>query len=276
MLTIAEPRAAVAPAASVFDSVLCGISGSRSDAEVVRQGAALAGREGRLALLAVAWEAGHGASAIALLSRRRAEDALRRAKTFAHHLGVAADTQVLDVPDAGHALVDAATNHDLVVVGPSGAGRVQGIAVGRTASVVLHEARGPVLVARRPSGDLDFPGAILLASDGSPPARHAAEIAARVAQVHGSHVALAAPLGRDAANRRELAQQAGILRAATGVDPVLLEEYRSPARSVLAAAPTWEASLIVIGSRGLRGLAALGSVSERVAHEAPCSVLVAR
>jgi nucleotide-binding universal stress UspA family protein len=33
-------------------------------------------------------------------------------------------------------------------------------------------------------------------------------------------------------------------------------------------------SLIVIGRRGLKGIRALGSVSERVAHRAPCSVLI--
>jgi nucleotide-binding universal stress UspA family protein len=34
--------------------------------------------------------------------------------------------------------------------------------------------------------------------------------------------------------------------------------------------------LIVVGSRGVRGLRALGSLSERIAHEAHCSVLVVR
>jgi nucleotide-binding universal stress UspA family protein len=34
--------------------------------------------------------------------------------------------------------------------------------------------------------------------------------------------------------------------------------------------------LLVVGSRGLHGIRALGSVSERVAHKAPCSVLVVR
>jgi len=37
-----------------------------------------------------------------------------------------------------------------------------------------------------------------------------------------------------------------------------------------------EADLVVVGSRGLHGLKALGSVSERVAHRANCSVLVVR
>jgi len=37
-----------------------------------------------------------------------------------------------------------------------------------------------------------------------------------------------------------------------------------------------EADLVVVGSRGLHGLRALGSVSERVAHTASCSALVVR
>ena len=37
-----------------------------------------------------------------------------------------------------------------------------------------------------------------------------------------------------------------------------------------------EADLLVVGSRGLRGIRALGSVGERIAHEALCSVLVVR
>ena len=37
-----------------------------------------------------------------------------------------------------------------------------------------------------------------------------------------------------------------------------------------------ESDLLVVGSRGLHGLRALGSVSERIGHEAACSVLVVR
>ena len=36
------------------------------------------------------------------------------------------------------------------------------------------------------------------------------------------------------------------------------------------------ADLLVVGSRGLKGLKALGSVSERIGHTAACSVLVVR
>jgi nucleotide-binding universal stress UspA family protein len=35
-----------------------------------------------------------------------------------------------------------------------------------------------------------------------------------------------------------------------------------------------DADILVVGSRGLHGLKSLGSISERVAHQAACSVLV--
>ena len=36
------------------------------------------------------------------------------------------------------------------------------------------------------------------------------------------------------------------------------------------------ADLLVVGSRGLRGLKAIGSVSEQLGHESACSILVVR
>ena len=47
-----------------------------------------------------------------------------------------------------------------------------------------------------------------------------------------------------------------------------------PVDALVAASQ--DADLLVVGSRGLRGLKAVGSVSERVAHDAASSVLVVR
>jgi nucleotide-binding universal stress UspA family protein len=66
------------------------------------------------------------------------------------------------------------------------------------------------------------------------------------------------------------------------VDSVVLDEVpglerrpgNHPVDLLVAAAE--DADLIVVGSRGLHGIASLGSVSERVAHHARCSVLVVR
>lgn len=52
----------------------------------------------------------------------------------------------------------------------------------------------------------------------------------------------------------------------------------NPGRVICDLAETWEADLILIGSRGLKGLKEmfLGSVSNYVTHHAPCSVLIVR
>jgi nucleotide-binding universal stress UspA family protein len=64
------------------------------------------------------------------------------------------------------------------------------------------------------------------------------------------------------------------LDAARESSPDLQEEARAPVDALLAASK--EADLVVVGSRGLHGLKALGSVGERVAHGAECPVLVVR
>jgi nucleotide-binding universal stress UspA family protein len=53
------------------------------------------------------------------------------------------------------------------------------------------------------------------------------------------------------------------------------EEHEGRARDVLTVASE-TADLVVVGSRGLRGLRALGSLSERLAHDARSAVLVVR
>jgi nucleotide-binding universal stress UspA family protein len=47
-----------------------------------------------------------------------------------------------------------------------------------------------------------------------------------------------------------------------------------PVTALVAAAA--DADLVVVGSRSLHGLGSLGSVSERVAHQARASVLIVR
>ncbi|WP_019503510.1 universal stress protein [Pleurocapsa sp. PCC 7319] len=52
----------------------------------------------------------------------------------------------------------------------------------------------------------------------------------------------------------------------------------NPGRTICELADTWEADLILVGSRGLKGIKEmfLGSVSNYVTHHAPCSVLIVR
>lgn len=58
----------------------------------------------------------------------------------------------------------------------------------------------------------------------------------------------------------------------------LLSKVGSPARTIVDEATDWGADLVVVGSHGLTGLSRflLGSVSHKVAIDAPCSVRVTR
>ena len=102
--------------------------------------------------------------------------------------------------------------------------------------------RCSVLVARKPLKG-EFPGLIVAGIDGS----KEAAVADAVAEALGERF--------DAQVERQ-------------------ENVPDPVNALVEAG--MEADLLVIGSRGLHGVKALGSVSERVAHKARCSVLVVR
>ncbi|MDZ7958247.1 MAG: universal stress protein [Aulosira sp. DedQUE10] len=62
---------------------------------------------------------------------------------------------------------------------------------------------------------------------------------------------------------------------AQGVNVEYTQEFGDPSLIICALARTWQADLIILGRRGLRGISEffLGSVSNYVLHHAPCSVL---
>ncbi len=65
---------------------------------------------------------------------------------------------------------------------------------------------------------------------------------------------------------------------ARGVDTEFTQLTGNPGRMICELAGNWSADLILVGSRGLKGLKEmfLGSVSNYVTHHAPCSVLIMR
>jgi nucleotide-binding universal stress UspA family protein len=133
-----------------------------------------------------------------------------------------------------------------------------------------------VLVAREPGPDTSFLRRIVLATDGSPGSDRAADLTAAIATAHHSWVTMVHAGGSSVAERHRMIEQAGWIADATGTNPVWTVPTASPVPAICSCAEWNRASLVVIGARGLRGIRALGSVSERVAHRATCSVLVAR
>ena len=159
-----------------------------------------------------------------------------------------------------------------MAVGSHGTSRAAGIVFGSVATAMAHHAPCSVLIARAAE---QFPGLIIHANDGSPEAQDAALAAGRIAARHDSpvvtlHVADAPGSGAG------VAEGSVRLIEQTGREPVMRVEHGSPHRRIVEVANETRASLIVMGSRGRTGLAALGSVSERVTHNASCSVLIVR
>jgi nucleotide-binding universal stress UspA family protein len=162
-----------------------------------------------------------------------------RAVTRAHDAGVEARAEFLDGPRLDHALL--ARRSDLVVVGAHPRPRATGIVLGDTAARLVHRARGPVLVAR----ERPLARGIVAARRGPPADRAALAAAKRLAELLGAPLSIADATGSDA-----------------------------PAGAIVAAAN--DAGLLVLGSSDLRRLRPLAGTSERVAHLAPCTVLLTR
>lgn len=275
-----------------FASVVCGVNGTREGFEAARQAARLTTDDGRLLLLAVAgfyaalagrwgpetsrWrmadEAGRSVEECFADLRRRAGASLSaaRAQATATADGAEVSTRVAD-GDADARLLEAAGDEaaSLVAVGTHGVRRLAGAALGETTAMVLHESPVSVLVARPPFDPARFPADIVVGMDGSPEARAALDLAVGLRRRHGGTLRIVSA-GPDARGAADALLERG------GADdlPDLLVSQRRPVNALVNAAQT--ADLLVVGSRGLHGARALGSVSERVAHRAASSVLVVR
>jgi nucleotide-binding universal stress UspA family protein len=258
-----------------FATVVCGVDGSATSLEASRQAAALCVPDGALLLVSVTWEREVGPHEQAAVSRWRADRALSEARTIALDLGLEPRVTEVSAEDPATALIELASPGGLIVLGVHGRSRSGEDPVGRTAAALLNRSPVPVLVARPARGGA-FGESVLLAVDGTPSCLGAADIAGRVAASLGGRASIVSAPGHDEPTREILAEAARRLRAATGVQPLILDESGAVHRAVAAAATSIGASLILTGSRGLTGAQALHSVSERIARTAPCSVLVAR
>lgn len=259
-----------------FGRIVCGVDGSRSGHLAVEQSIALAGPSTALVFVCVRERRGAGATRQATISAERADQALREAVQAAREAGIDAVAEVLPGHDPRRVLLDEASRSDLLVVASHGGSRAGGIAIGSTASAAVHRATVPVLVARRPPDGIAFPKRILVATDGSADAGRAVELTARIGHRFRSSVYLLSVDPGPHGDPKRIAVDAVDLTAELGGEPTVLRASGHADEHILATAAAESVSLVAVGSRGLTGLRALGSVSERVAHGAPCSVLVAR
>jgi universal stress protein E len=270
----------------VFDRILAGTDGSQRAEEAVGRAARLASVTGAALDLVYVIDTSrpHDDAEV----EPKAEDALHRAEAIASTWSVEASTRVV-AGDPAEALLEEAGDHaaDLICVGPD-AGLLGGtVRFGRVAGHILRHAPCSVLVGREAGPT--FPANILCGVDGSNTPIETAGLAARIAVAAGAELRLqhVVPvfegderewtLDDDEPDPTEIESAAQTARA-VGVRPIRERALGRPEYAIIEAATREGVDLVVVGSRGLSGVARvlLGSVSEYVATHAHCSVLVAR
>lgn len=260
--TVAEPPTWVG---AVFDRIVCGVDGTDSSRTAEAQAMRLLPARRMLELASVVegnqepWSGELG-----LADRERQYEEAQ----CAIHEGLCECPRarsLLAFGEPGPTLVSRAREIDatLLAAGAPASGRLGELVLGSVGNHLLHEAPCSVLIARSSGDEDEFPRSIVVGHDGSKGAAAAAEVARELA--HRFDVPL-------------------VTLVARGGQPVKLEslppksEIQWSAKRPLAALTEASASadLVVVGSCGLHGVRALGSISERVAHLARCSVLVVR
>jgi nucleotide-binding universal stress UspA family protein len=245
-----------------FRQVIAGTDGSEAAAAAVRQAHALRADDGELLIVSVAEThlAGRTGMAAAAWEERLRGEAEAALESAARLVGDDRTQTRATTGHAGRELLASADSigADLVAVGSRGGGRVAGIVFGSVATLVVHDARCSVLVARAGHDEGQWPTAVTVGVDGSEHAKRAESVAREIAE-------------RAGATLRVLAAAGGGKIGDVGSAEI---DDRPPLDALVDAANG--SDLVVVGSRGLTGLAAIGSVAERVAHQAPCSVLVVR
>jgi nucleotide-binding universal stress UspA family protein len=252
----------------MFERIVCGVETSPESLVAVRQAARLVVRDGRLVLTAVA------DVAIAVHAGWAATDVHEKIVTDARTALAAARAEAPNAeaaffqgsPSEGLLSTARKEGADLVVVGTHGGSRAKGILLGSVATLMLHEAPCSVLIARPSANMAGFPRKICIGVDGSASSAQAAVTARALAERFSAALTIVAACGGKTLKLEEL----------RAVEPNAEIDHRPPVEALVARAAEAGADLLVVGSRGLHGVGALGSVSERVAHRAGCSVLVVR
>ena len=188
-----------------------------------------------------------------------------------------AEAQVIE-GEASAAIIELADRAaaDLIVVGDVGLGGPKRLRLGGIADQVSHNMPCDLLIVRTSKRDLaDAPGAyssVLVGTDGSPTADHAARVGSDVAALVGARVALVY-VGDEVMGRivlRDTAQRLG------NPDMQSWTLQGDPGEKIVELAGSEGHELVVVGNKGMTGALRflLAAVPNTVSHLAPCDVLV--
>lgn len=249
---------------SIFERILVGVDGTKESLDACRQAGVLAEPHTAIEAATVSLfpPGALGGSELDIRLDSTADAALSAAEQI---LGQRAELRRLHGLTVEALLEEVKrTRATLLAIGTEGHRRIGEIVLGGIAGELVHKAHCAVLVAR-PVPALDtFPREIVVGVDGSDEAEFAFEAARDLARRRHSTLRSVVGLGGKHVDLGEIASLHPKVEASDAAAVTALVEASA------------SADLLVVGSRGLHGPRALGSVSERAAHQAACSVLVVR
>jgi nucleotide-binding universal stress UspA family protein len=270
--------------------VIVGVDGSAESARAARWAVAEAERRGVDAVAVLVWSYLDQPSEVfdPGFTEDDAHAALLQFLDAAVGAGVASTIEprvVCDLPSRG--LLEAANDARLLVVGARGAGGFAGLRLGSVADRVAQRSPTPAVIV---CGDGTPGGPVVVGYDGSSTSKAALEWSADEARLAGVPLQVVraweppalidwtflpdAPVVEKM--RAEMEAETADAVAEVSVDIAVSTSYvsGSPASDLVELSAT--ASMVVVGRRGLGGLAAvtLGSVSRQVVHHATCPVVV--
>ncbi|HVC88127.1 MAG TPA: universal stress protein [Gaiellaceae bacterium] len=252
------PSPSATPAESIFSRILIGVDGTKEGFDACRQASRLADPGATLEAATVVQLAPGPVDKL----EQRGTETLAAASSI---LGPKAETRrlygfVVEMLLAEATRVDAT----LLAIGTHEHPRLEEVIFGGVAGELLHQATCSVLIARPVPDAVNFPRQIVVGLDGSAESERAYEVAIQLALHRHSVVRGLVALGG------KRVDSGPIFHRHSRATP----SPSAPVRTLVEASAC--ADLLIVGSRGLHGPRALGSVSERVAHQAACSVLVVR
>ncbi len=257
----------------VFGRSLCAVDGKDGGFAAIEQAASLA-RGGRMTILVVTSFRVAGDHRGPAIGPLRAKDIVERAKAIAERAGVDPTIEVEPATPPAEVVLGWAAEHDLLAIGPPASSWLGGMLIAGVADSAIASFTTPLLAARPGVDGAPAEERVLLASDGHEDSREPLEVAAGLARERGSQLTLLHALGPLHGAREAVLEQARELQSLIGREAEVVFGHGGAHAAIVETARRLPATLVVLGSRRRAGVRALGSVSRRVAHNAPCSVLI--
>jgi nucleotide-binding universal stress UspA family protein len=261
-----------------FADVLCAIDGTPESLAAVGQAASLAGPNAILTLLAVTsfrFDGDHRSPEIGPIDAKQMLDA---ALGIARQARVPSTVQVDPAAPPSRVILDWAVGRDLLAMGAPSTSCFGGMFTGGVAVSAEGSFSTPLLLAHSFTDESNSTPRILVASDGLEGSDELVAFAGQLARAQGAEVILVHALGHEGVPHRHHArerveqQMRGLKLAVEGASERL--ETGSPRTVILETVRDAGAWLVVMSSRRLHGLRAVGSVSRHVVHGGECSVLL--